>query len=171
MIWFYLDFDFILCCAVSNVSNVSLMIHLLSSRALRSTLKSSRRSTFCPGHCQNCQMSSFCTSLKFSFRIFCLHQCKGPSGSHVSFSETLVKTASAKPIISSSTYVYFAIKLLEFRIRFVLFYMFKCINCLIHLILVIKWSNILQWRPEDYRFRPGTLPCTIATHLAGQCWH
>ena len=134
-------------------------------------LKSSRRSTFCPGHCQNCQMSSFCTSLKFSFRIFCLHQCRGPSGSHVSFSETLVKTASAKPIISSSTFVYFAIKLLEFRIRFVLFYVFKCINILIPLLLVIKWSNILQWRPEDYRFRPGTLPCKIATHLAGQCWH
>ena len=49
-----------------NVSNVSLSIHILSSRALRLTLKSSRRSTLCPGHCQNSQMSSFL----YKFEIF-----------------------------------------------------------------------------------------------------
>ena len=52
--------------STSNVSNVSLTIHILSSRALRLTLQTSRRSTLCPGHCQNSQMSSFL----YKFEIF-----------------------------------------------------------------------------------------------------
>ena len=59
------------------------------------------------------------------------------------------------------THVYFAIMLLEFRIRFVIIYMFKCINCLIHLILVIKWSNRRYFNFDlkvSLGFRPGTLP-------------